>query len=50
VQILNEDMFGVEEQVNFFEKLYSIFAQEKVYPSDKEKYIINSLPSVQYAR
>lgn len=46
VQILNDDMFGDEDQVNFFEKLYQIFASEKVFPSDKEKYILNSLPAV----
>jgi hypothetical protein len=50
VQILNDDMFGEGDQVSFFEKLYAIFASEKVFPSDKEKYILNSLPSVQYAK
>lgn len=36
--------------MSFFEKLYGIFAQEKVFPSDKEKYILNSLPSIEYAK
>ena len=49
-QILNEDMFGDVSEVNFFEKLYSIFAEEKVFPSDKEKYILNSLPAIEYAK
>ena len=48
VQILNEDLFESESLV-FFESLYSILGKEKVYPSDKERYILNSLPSVQYA-
>ena len=43
-------MLGDDEQVSFFEKLYTIFASEKVFPSDKEKYILNSLPSVHYAK
>jgi hypothetical protein len=43
-------MFGDVQEVLFFEKLYAIFADEKVFPSDKEKYILNSLPSVEYAK
>jgi hypothetical protein len=43
-------MFGEVEEVLFFEKLYAIFADEKVFPSDKEKYILNSLPTVEYAK
>jgi hypothetical protein len=42
-------LLGNEEQVKFFPKLYSLFAEGKVFPSDKEKYILNSLPSIQYA-
>jgi hypothetical protein len=48
VKILNEDKIE-KDLKNFHEFLYATFAAEKVYPSDKERYIIDSKPSVQYA-
>ena len=33
-----------------FEQVYEIFDSEKVYPSEKEKYVLNSVPTIFYVR
>ena len=50
VKILNEDTLGDDDEIDFFKRLYDTFAEDKVFPSDKEKYILNSLPSIDYAK
>ena len=34
---------------NFYEILYTQFSEDKVYPSEKEQYILNSLPNIKIA-
>ena len=44
VKVLNEDMFE-EECPDFFKFLYDKFEAANVYPIEKERYILNSLPA-----
>ena len=34
---------------NFYEILYTQFSEDKVYPNEKEQYILNSLPNIKIA-
>jgi len=43
--MLNDDMFE-DITDNFFKHLYSRFAENAVYPTNKENYILTSLSSV----
>ena len=48
VKLLNEDLFE-DSNACFFKFFYAKCNEFKVYPNEKEKYIINSLPNLYYA-
>jgi hypothetical protein len=48
VKLLNEQPLSCEG--NFFENLYKAFNEGKVYPNDKEKFILNSTPAILFAK
>jgi len=48
LKLLNEDTLRGSTAANFFETLYKQFDDDKVYPTEKERYILNSLPNIKY--
>ena len=48
MKILNEKL-AENQETGFFERLYSLFAEHKVYPNEKERFLLNSLPNIKYA-
>ena len=48
--ILNEDKLPDGETVNFPAQIYTILSEMNIFPSEKEAYILNSLPSILYAQ
>ena len=49
VELLNQNLVP-ETSPYFFASLYAVFAEKKVYPNNKEQYIINSLPNIYLAQ
>jgi hypothetical protein len=47
---LNEDKLPDGATVNFPGQIYGMLGEMNVFPSDKEAYIINSLPSILFAQ
>jgi len=48
LKLLNEDTLR-GQQGNFYEILYKQFDTDKVFPNEKERYILNSLPNIKIA-
>lgn len=48
LKLLNEDTLRGQTG-NFFEILYKQFDADKVWPNEKERYILNSLPNIKIA-
>jgi hypothetical protein len=50
IKLLNDDNLIPEYQIDFFDYLYKQFENDKVFPNDKERYILNSLPNIELAK
>jgi len=49
LKMLNEDMFEAVV-ADFFVHIFEKFAANNIYPNEKEKYLLTSLPNVHLAR
>ena len=50
IKILNEKDSALPSEGNIFENIYKAFDANKVYPNEKEKFILNSLPAILFAK
>ena len=50
LKLLNDKGCALASEGNVFANLYAAFNENKVYPNDKEKFIINSLPAILFAK
>jgi hypothetical protein len=50
IKLLNQESLIQNQPTDFFQYLYQQFENDKIFPNEKERFIINSLPNIELAK